>query len=114
MSLHSNGSTTTQNIDSPISQEPVTIQDTPTQNPPSQSESSTLVTGNVTMAVSRENNTSIIDVYSTSNPTTQVPTIIVPPITTTTDNNSDIETHGAGASTEETYKLVSASVVMMT
>ena len=43
--------------------------------------------------------------------TPQVPTIIVPPITKTTDNNSDIETHGAGASTEEIYEVVSASVV---
>ena len=111
MNLQSNGSTTTQDIDSPVSQEPVTIQDTPTQNPPPQSESSTPVTDNLTVAVSRENNTSIIDVYSTSNPTPQVPAIVAPPITTTTANNSDTETHGADASTEETYEVVSGPVV---
>ena len=51
------------------------------------------------------NNTSIVDVSSTSNPTPQVQAIVASPITTTTDNNSDIETHGAGASTEETYEV---------
>ena len=105
MSLYSNGSTTTQDIDSQVSQEPVTIQDTPTQNPPTESESSTAVTGNSTMVVSRENNTLIVDVSSTSNPTPQVQAIVSPPITATTDNNSEIETHGVGASTEVTYEV---------
>ena len=109
MSLHFNGSTTTQDIDSPVSQEPVTIQDTPTQNPPSQTESSTSINGNSTMAISRENNTSIVDVSSTSNPTPQVPAIVAPPITTTA-NNSDIETHGADPSTEEIYEVVGGPV----
>ena len=113
MSLHSNGSTTgtTQDIDSPVSQEPITIQDTPTQNPPSQTESSTSVNCNSTMAVSRDNNTSIVDVSSTSNPTPQAPAIVAPSITTTTANNSDIETHGAGPNTEETYEMVGGPVV---
>ena len=111
MSRQSNESTTTQNIDSSVSQDPVTIQDTSTQNLPSQSESSTPVTGNSTTPIPSENDTSIIDVSSTSNSTPQVPATIVPPITTTTANNSHIEAHGVDASTEETYELVSELVV---
>ena len=53
MSLQSNRSTTTQNIDSRVPKEPVTIQGTPTQNLPPQSESSTSY-GNSTTLVSRE------------------------------------------------------------
>ena len=111
MSRQSNESTTTQNIDSSVSQEPITIQDTATQNLPSQNESSTPVPGNSTTPIPSENDTSVIDVSSTSNSTPQVPATIVPPITTTTANNSHIEAHGVDASTEETYQLVSESVI---
>ena len=83
MSLQSNRSTTTQNIELQVPQEPVTIQDTATQNPPSQCESSTQLTGNST--------------------TPQVPAI--------TANNCHIEAHGAGARTEETYEVVDGPVV---
>ena len=106
MNLQSNGSTTTQNINFQVLQEPVTIQDTPTQNPPPQSESST-----PHFNCGRENNSSIIDVSSTSNPTPQVPAIVDPSITTTNNNNSDIETHGVGASTEETYEVWGGPIV---
>ena len=109
MNLQLNGSTTAQNIDSPAPQDPVTIQDTSTQNPPPQTESSTSVTGNLTTPVSRENDSSTIDTSSTSNPTPQVPAIVAPPITTTA-NNSDIETHVSGPNTEETYEMVGVPV----
>ena len=111
MSIQSNESTTTQNIDSSVSQEPITIQDTPTQNPPLQNESSTPFIRNSTMPIPSENDTSIIDVSFTSNSTPQVPATIVSPITTTTANNSHIEAHGVDASTEKTYELANASVV---
>ena len=111
MSLQSNRSTTTQNIELQVPQEPVTIQDTATQNPPSQNESSTPVNGNSTTPIPSEHDTSIVDVSSTSNLTPQIPATIVSPITTTTPNNSHIEAHGAGASTEETYEVVDGSVV---
>ena len=108
MSLQSNGSNTTQNIDSPVTQEPVAIQDTPTQNPPPQNESYTPITGSSTTQVPRENDTSKIDVSSTSNPTPQGSAIIVPPITTITTLN---EAHGAGTSAKEIYKVVGGPAV---
>ena len=49
--LQSNVSTNTQTVDSPVPQEPVTIRDTPIQNPLPHSESSTPVTGNSTTPV---------------------------------------------------------------
>ena len=111
MSLQSNRSTTTQNIELRVPQQPVTIQDIPNQNPPSQNESSTPFIHNSTMPIPSENDTSIIDVSFTSNSTPQVLATIVPPITSTTANNSHIEVHEVDASTEETYELVSESVV---
>ena len=111
MSRQSNESTTTQNIDFSVSQEPITIEDTATQNLPSQSESSTPVTGNSTTPIPSENDTSVNDVSSTSNSSPQVLATIVSPITTTTANNSHIEACEVDASAEETYQLVSESVI---
>ena len=108
MNLQSNRFSTTQNNYSQVSQEPITISDTPTQNLLPQIESSSSFTGNSTTPVLREN---VIDVFPTSIPIPQVSTIAVPPITTTTDNNSRNEAHGESASTEETYEVVGGPVV---
>ena len=109
MGLQSNVSTNTQNVDSPVPQEPVTIRDTPIQNPPPHSESSTPVTGNSTTPVPRENDTSVTSINAVS-PTPQVLAVTISP-TTTTANNSLNEAQGAIASTDDIYEVVGGPVV---
>ena len=109
MGLQSNVSTNTQNVDSSVPQEPITIHDTPIQNPPPQSESSTPVTGNSTTPIPRENDTSVTSINAVS-PTPQVPAVTISP-TTTTANNSPIEEQGAVAITEDMYEVVGGQVV---
>ena len=111
--LQSNVSTNTQNVDYPLPQEPITIHDTPIQNSPPHSESSTPVTGNSTTPVSRENNTSVTSINAvspTSNPTPHVSPVTTSP-TTITANNSANEAQGAVAITEDIYEVVGGPVV---
>ena len=106
--LQSNVSTNTQNVDSPVPQESVTIHDTPIQNPPPHSESSTPVTGNSTIPVSMENDTSVTSINAvspSSSLTPQVPADTISP-STTTANNSPNEAQGAVASTDDIYEVV--------
>ena len=113
MGLQSNVSTNTQNVDSQVPQEPVTIHDTPTQNPPYHSESSTSVTGNSTTPIPRDNDTNVTTINAvspTSTPTPQVPAVIISSITTTT-NNSPNEAQGADVSTDDIYEVVGGPVV---
>ena len=113
MGLEANVSTNTQNVDSPVPQEPVTIRDTPIQNPPYHSESSTSVTGNSTTLVPRDNDTNLTTINAvspTSTPTPQVPAVTISPITTTA-NNSPNEAQGADVSTEDIYEVVGGPIV---
>ena len=111
MGLQSNVSTNTQNIDSPVPQESVTIHDTPTQNPPPHSESSTSVTGNSTTPVPMENDTSVTSinaVFHTASPTPQVPAVTISP---TTANNTNFPIEAQAASTEDICEVVGGLVV---
>ena len=108
MGLQSNVSTNTQNVDSPVPQESVTIRNTPTQNSQPHGESSTPVTGNSNTPVSRENDTSVTSINAVS-PTPQVPAVTISP-TTTTANNSANEAQGAVAITEDMYEVVGGLV----
>ena len=109
MGLQSNVSTNTQNVDSSVPQESVTIRNTPTQNSQPHGESSTPVTGNSNTPVSRENDTSVTSINAVS-PTPQVPAVTISP-TTTTANNSANEAQGAVAITEDMYEVVGGPVV---
>ena len=113
MGLQSNVFTNTQNVDSPVPQEPVTIRDIPTQNPPHHSESSTSVTGNSITPVPRDNDTNLTTINAvspTSTRTPQVPAVTISPITTTA-NNSPNEAQGADVSTEDIYEVVGGPIV---
>ena len=106
MGLQSNVSTNTQNVDSPVPQESVTVHDTPTHNSQPHSESSTPVTGNSNTPVPMENDTSVTSINAVS-PTPQVPAVTISP-TITTANNSANE---AVAITDDIYEVVGGPIV---